>query len=295
MRIRTNWKWFLRFSRLWTILPIRLWQRDNNGDRLQATGVHHRKAIDQAPARLQRILLHFQRYDVKPDKEMYTADILSRAHLTTQTKDDEDLITCISTVTTSLPRQWSQATQATARDNKRHRVIGTSEPHHIEDLLTSCSTCQELRTNNQKEPMIPHGKPSYPWQAVTIDLFTWDNLNYLVIVDYYSRYWEISSLNTTTSASIVSKLKSTFARHGRPEVGEFDNGPNIPLLPLLLTSRDASMSWSPQVRLTRKLMDFLKKKTISTTKSILEKAHRDGKIPIYLAIFENGNTPVDNY
>ncbi|KXJ22526.1 Transposon Tf2-9 polyprotein [Exaiptasia diaphana] len=260
---------------------------------------------DQAPARLQRMLLCLQRYGIKlifkPGKEMYAADTLCRVYLTTQTKDDEELITYISSVTTSLPvsdhkllklqqetskdtelltltnltkegwplhkdgvplevrQYWPVRNQLTV-DNSlvmkgeeivipssmRREVLSKIHEGHlsivrsklrakeavywpgmlnqIEDLITSCNTCQELRNNNQKEPLIPHEIPSYPWQAVATDLFTWNNFNYLVVVDYYSRYWEISSLNTTSSASIVSKLKSTFAQDGIPVV-KSDNGP----------------------------------------------------------------------
>ena len=42
---------------------------------------------------------------------------------------------------------------------------------------------------------------------------------------YYSRYQEVFKLTSTTSDHIVATLKSTFARHGIPEVLRSDNGP----------------------------------------------------------------------
>ena len=45
------------------------------------------------------------------------------------------------------------------------------------------------------------------------------------MVDYYSRYIEIARLSRTTTAEVVSHLKSIFARHGIPEIFISDNGP----------------------------------------------------------------------
>ena len=77
----------------------------------------------------------------------------------------------------------------------------------IEDMVSNCSTCQELRLSNLREPMIPHEIPQYPWQIVATDLFAWNGGNYIVIVDYYSRYWEIASLRSMTSTAVIAKLR----------------------------------------------------------------------------------------
>ena len=60
---------------------------------------------------------------------------------------------------------------------------------------------------------------------VGTDLFGWKGEQYLVIVDYYSRYLEIAKLSSTTSSAVITVLKSVFARHGIPEVVRSDNGP----------------------------------------------------------------------
>ena len=50
----------------------------------------------------------------------------------------------------------------------------------------------------------------------------------LTIVNYYSRYIEISKLSRTTAEDIISHTKSIFARrHGIPEVVYSDNGPQF--------------------------------------------------------------------
>ena len=59
------------------------------------------------------------------------------------------------------------------------------------------------------------------------DLFEWRKKNYLLIVDYYSRYIEISRLDRTTADEVISRTKSIFARHGIPEIVVSDNGPQF--------------------------------------------------------------------
>ena len=54
-------------------------------------------------------------------------------------------------------------------------------------------------------------------------MFTFDNKDYLVTVDYFSRYFEVDLLPTTTSISIIQKLKTIFARHGIVEKLVCDN------------------------------------------------------------------------
>ena len=75
--------------------------------------------------------------------------------------------------------------------------------------------------------MKPHKIPDRPWQKVGTDLFTVDNKQYLVTVDYYSCYFEVDELTSTTSNAIIRKLSAHFARHGIPEVAISDNGPQF--------------------------------------------------------------------
>ena len=46
-----------------------------------------------------------------------------------------------------------------------------------------------------------------------------------MVVDYFSRYYEIGVLRKSTSQEVTSHVKAIFARHGIPEtVGVSDNG-----------------------------------------------------------------------
>ncbi|XP_056009478.1 uncharacterized protein K02A2.6-like [Ostrea edulis] len=95
----------------------------------------------------------------------------------------------------------------------------------VQKLVSSCPQCLSYRNSNPKEPLNPHPTPDYPWQVVATDLFQWDEKDYLIVVDYYGCYFEVTHLSTTTSKSIVKQIKSIFSKFGILEKVESDNGP----------------------------------------------------------------------
>ena len=95
----------------------------------------------------------------------------------------------------------------------------------IEEMILKCSTCLEYRPSNQKVPLVSQPTPVMLWDTVATDLFHWQNSDYLQVVDYLSRFFEVSKLPDTKSSTIVTYMKSIFARHGIPREVRSDNGP----------------------------------------------------------------------
>ena len=96
--------------------------------------------------------------------------------------------------------------------------------HAIAQLVQNCRECAE-QSRNKREPLITTPLPEYPWQLVGTDLFELDKCQYLLVVDYFSRYPEVIKLSSTTSNQVIAALKTIFARHGIPETVRSDNGP----------------------------------------------------------------------
>ena len=94
----------------------------------------------------------------------------------------------------------------------------------IEDYIGRCPTCNSIQRSQAKEPMIAHAIPELPWQHVACDLFECDGADYVVLVDYYSEFFEVDRLSDKRSNEVVRKLKAHFARHGCPETLCSDNG-----------------------------------------------------------------------
>ena len=64
-----------------------------------------------------------------------------------------------------------------------------------------------------------------PWQVVGTDLFQWLGSNYVLVVDYMSRFVEVAKLENSTSSMVIHHIKSFFSRHGIPREVRSDNGP----------------------------------------------------------------------
>ena len=68
------------------------------------------------------------------------------------------------------------------------------------------------------EPLHRIVLPSQPWQDLTIDLLgpflSGDSL--FVLVDYYSRWVDVTIMKSTRTDKVIQSLKSTFATHVVP-------------------------------------------------------------------------------
>ena len=97
----------------------------------------------------------------------------------------------------------------------------------IADMVSKCNTCNMYRNSQAKEPLKSHELPERPWQKIAIDLFELDKQEYVVMVDYYSKFFEVSHLPNSKSKTVINHNKPQFARYGIPETIVSDNGPEF--------------------------------------------------------------------
>ena len=86
----------------------------------------------------------------------------------------------------------------------------------IEQFVAKCHTSLKYQKSHHKESLKPHAVPLRVWQKLGTDIFEYKSKSYLVIVDYYSKYPEISFLKGKSSQSVITSMKSAFSRHGIP-------------------------------------------------------------------------------
>ena len=98
---------------------------------------------------------------------------------------------------------------------------------NIKNHVSTCDICQEFAPVQQPLPMQTPEIPKRPWQKIAIDLFQHQGRDYLITVDYYSDYFEIDRLYSTTSKSIIKALEPHLARNGTVDVLISDNCPNL--------------------------------------------------------------------
>lgn len=89
--------------------------------------------------------------------------------------------------------------------------------------MEQCEICEDYSDQQQKtqETLQHHEVSTQPWEKVRTDLFTVNNRNYMVTVDYYSNLWEVDYLTDT----VIRKLKGHFARSSIPGTLCSDNRP----------------------------------------------------------------------
>ena len=80
----------------------------------------------------------------------------------------------------------------------------------IENTVKQCVMCNRYANT---EPLLPHPIPQHPWEEVGVDYFTLDGKDFLLIVDYYSKYPEVVQMTSRTAQATIAKLKMVMAYH----------------------------------------------------------------------------------
>ena len=112
---------------------------------------------------------------------------------------------------------------------------------------------------------------------------------YIIVVDYYSRFFEVAKLAQASAKHVIEKLKQIFACHRSPEYFYLDNGPQY----INQEFKDFAKLWgfthSPRFPQSNGEAE----RTVQTVKSILKKSSDPWQgIQTYTAsVLENGLTP----
>ncbi len=157
----------------------------------------------------------------------------------------------------------------------------------IEQYVQKCSVCISHRNMQPHEPMIGHDIPERPWQKLAADIFSLFGSDYLLTVDYYSKYPEVSLLPDKTAASVITQFKSIFSRHGIPEMLVADNMPfNSAKM------RQFASSWNFDIVTSSPhyaQSNGQAERCVQTVKCLLKKAEESGSDP-YVALLQYRTT-----
>ena len=99
---------------------------------------------------------------------------------------------------------------------------------HVEDKCSSCDICLRSEGACRREPLIPFPVPEYPFQVVGTDVFHVGGENFLMVVDYLSKWPGVRALRQGMSTSVIIRvLREVFSELGTPEKIVSDNGSNF--------------------------------------------------------------------
>ena len=159
----------------------------------------------------------------------------------------------------------------------------------IKQFIEMCDVCRAFDRKQPGETLISHEVPDRPWAKVGVELFSYRGRNYLICDDYYSSFWEIDSLDKTTSGAVVQKLKLHFARHGIQETCVSDNGPQFTSTEFKEFSRQwkfVHVTSSPAYLQRSGKVEA----AVNSAKNVMRKSRKARTDP-YLALLEYRNTP----
>jgi hypothetical protein len=105
----------------------------------------------------------------------------------------------------------------------RHTLWWPGMAKMIDATVDACATCCAHRRQQPPEPLMPHPVPSYPWEKIGADIFTYNRSDCLLVVDYFSKFPFILLLPDKTASFVVAMLKSLYAIYGTPMTLFADN------------------------------------------------------------------------
>ena len=87
----------------------------------------------------------------------------------------------------------------------------------VEALIESCHTCQLTSTPTRATPVVMSNLPAGPWKKIGLDLsclYGSNNEFIFATIDYYWRFTMVEIIKSTTSTTIINRLRQIFAVHG---------------------------------------------------------------------------------
>ena len=115
------------------------------------------------------------------------------------------------------------------KNRLRSKVWWPKIDKDAEQFCKKCHGCQLVGLPERPEPMSRTTLPQGPWQDLAIDFLgpfpSGDNI--LVVIDYYSRNFEIDIMKSISSEKTIQSLKRIFTTHGLPYSITSDNGPQF--------------------------------------------------------------------
>ena len=94
----------------------------------------------------------------------------------------------------------------------------------VRNTVKLCDVCMKYKPAQQKEPLVPHDVPSFPWFKLGVDIFEHRSHHYLLVADFFSMFPVVKKLTNQTAGLVISLLKTIFSDYGVPATAYTDQG-----------------------------------------------------------------------
>ena len=107
----------------------------------------------------------------------------------------------------------------------REYIFWNGYTNDIKETVEKCGLCQENASSTGIQYRYVSDIPPHPWHTLGSDLFYYRKQDFLVLVDYFSKFPVVRKLPNSTTEAVKKELHAIFLEFGIPFVLRSDNGP----------------------------------------------------------------------
>ena len=173
----------------------------------------------------------------------------------------------------------------------KHVIYWPGMNGQIEDMIRRCKICLQYRNKPPKEPMTIHPLLNGPWKKVASDVFELHSKHYIILVDYYSNFFEVEPLDSLNIPAVIKFMMGNIARYSLFEELIRDNGLQYSSSEVAAFMKNYGIQHTTSSPLYPQSNGLIKK-AVQTIKMTLKKCKEAGE-DRYLALLDLRNTPRD--
>ena len=175
----------------------------------------------------------------------------------------------------------------------REYVFWTNYTRDIKETIEKCSICQENSTALKTEKFkYVSTIPPHPWHTLGTDLFYFKKQDFMVLIDYFSKFLIVRKLHNSTSSAVIKELGLIFSEFGKPFILRSDNGPCYTSSEFQFFLKEweiQGITSSPYYHQSNGLAESM----VKTSKTLIEKALQQHK-PWFWLLNEHRVTPLSD-
>ena len=139
-------------------------------------------------------------------------------------------------------------------------------------MIEKCSLCQENSAALRMEKFkYISTVPPHPWHTLGMDLFYFRKQDFLILIDYFSKFLIVHKLPNSTSNAVIKELGLIFMEFGKPFILHSDNRPCYVSQEFQFFMKDwntKSITLSPYFHQSNGLAESM----VKTSKNLIEKS-----------------------
>ena len=170
----------------------------------------------------------------------------------------------------------------------RSTVFWPKMTYDIQQPIEKCIIYQEY---GKSQPIIGTTQelPPFPWHILATDMFHWKRMDFLIVVDVFSKYIIVRKLPNSTSAAVCIEISMIVTELDLPHIIKSDNGPcynSKEFQQFLQIYSITHQTSSPNHPRSKGFVERM----VGVAKKLMDKAGKEGK-PWISGLFDYRPTP----